>query len=402
MLIFLSLKMQKLTTFVTKITPSLQHRRFYCLPKKTFVLSCTTPGVCKCLVEGRQCGGQNFKNQNVFIVYNSRRPMSKDSYGKKLEKSTASLKYKVKENVYYYSKKFNIWLEQVAPEAKVFVDNMSAGAKKTWSDFQVYRFVKKRVKVNPGASVTYNEEMKMYLLKRDLIKIAPLIPFCFVPFGFLLLTIPIYLFPRLLPHAFWNDQQRKLFYNQAHQGRLPHYKIVLHHMNYHKENHADTSFTDLLDRICTVINANHIPSNALLLQLKPICTFSTSPLNLEVRKVAVLLKSFSAITLGFSLLPETWLCNQLEAYGKLIIRLDQKLRSDHLLQKLSEKEIEIATLMRGLDCANLSMEANIYWLRNWLELTSNCNPNDYWFALHAMVLLSFNYSQVKFQRRVFG
>jgi len=296
------------------------------------------------------------------------------------------------------------WMDVVSPTARQFAENLAKGAKANWLDVKTYWFVRKRLKVNPSATVNYSEEMKIFLLKREAVKIFPLIPFFMVPFGFITLFVPIYFFPRyVLPHTYWTDMQRKKFHSQMHQERLPHYNIILNHMNYHRENSSDSSFTHVLDDIFTIINANNIPSNTLMLQFRSLCNDTSSPFNLEVLKIGVLLRSFSRISMAYPFpLPASFLCNQLETYGKTIIRLDKKMRHENTLQKLSAKDIEIAALLRGANSANLTVEANIYWLRNWLELTKSCNSNDYWFVLHAMVLLSYNYNQLKFQRGVFG
>ena len=294
-------------------------------------------------------------------------------------------------------------LNAVSPRAKEYVENLARGAQANWSDIRTYWFVRKRLKVNPSAPVTYHEEMRIFLFKRDAFKIIPLIPFFLVPFGFITLFIPIYFFPRhVLPHTFWTAAQRKKFFSQMHLERLPHYSIILHHMNYHRENSSDSNMTYLLNDIFAIVHANNIPSNSLLLQFKPFCKSSSSPFNLHNLKVGVLLRSFSRVSLSQTfLLPAAALCSQLQAYGESIIKLDQKLRSSNSLQRLSARDIEIAALLRGVNSANLTTEANMYWLKNWLELTKHCSLNDVWFVLHAMVLLSYNYNQLKFQRSVF-
>ena len=302
------------------------------------------------------------------------------------------------------TKKVYDWLEVLSPPARQFTEDLAKGAKENWSDVKTYWFVRKRLKVNPNASVSYFEEMKIFMLKREAVKIIPLIPFFVFPFGFITLFFPIYFFPRyVLPHTFWTDIQRKKFHSQMHQERLPHYNIVLHHLNYHRENTSNPDVSHLLNEIFTIMNANDIPSNALMLRFRSVCNSNSSPFNLEVRNVGILLRSFSRISLYYPIpLPTRVLCSQLQSYGKTIIGLDQKLRNGNALQKLSAKDVEIAALLRGVNSANLTTEANIYWLRNWLKLTKSCNSNDYWFVLHAMVLLSSNYNQLKFQRGVFG
>ena len=309
----------------------------------------------------------------------------------------------LQKRMYDAYRRFDAWIEHVSPSAKHYLNIFTNGAVTTWSDIKTYRHVANRLKVNPSASVSYSEAMKIHMIKRDAIKAAPLLPFCLIPFGFVMLVIPAYLFPRyVLPHAFWSDSQRQNFYMQFHQGRLKSYDIILHHMNYHKQNTTNMDFRHVLENLCSTIQSKNIPSNHLLLQLKPFCNYAQSPLNLEIKNVNILLRSFSRVILANSILPSTWLFNQLKSYGVLIINLDKKIRFENLISKLSIENIETANLMRGLNSANLSYAANIYWLKNWVELTKLCNENDYWFVLHAMILLSMNYTEIKFQRKVFG
>lgn len=298
--------------------------------------------------------------------------------------------------------KFDKWLEKISPSGKKLLDTFTIGGISTLSYIKTYYYVSQRLKVNPNAAVSYDEAMKMYMIKKDAIKVAPLAPLCLVPFGFVILVLPAYLFPRLiLPHAFWTDVQRQTFYKQYHKRRMQPYNIILHHMNYHKEISPDSTFRHALENISNVIQAKNIPSNHMLLKLKPFCSQIENPMNIETRQVFLLLQSFSRVILANSILPPSYLSSQLRNYGLLILQLDEKLRSENLLRHLSTKEIETATLMRGLDSCNLSSAANVYWLKNWLELTKMCKANDYWFALHAMVLLSINYTEVKFQRKAF-
>ena len=297
----------------------------------------------------------------------------------------------------------NAWVEKVSPDAKKYLDSFYKGIRITVRDVQTYHFVKKRLKVNPAASVSYTEEMRMLMLKRDAWKVVPIIPFCIVPFGFIMLFFPIYFFPRyVLPQAYWSESQRNRFYRQFHQERLRHYEIIIHHLNFHRKNSSKLSDARLLSEICSAIQSNNVPSNGLLMQLRPLCNSFQHPLNLEERKDAVLLRSFSKVVLVSPFMPTMMLCSHLQSYVNLIVKLDQKLRSSNVLDKLSDEELQLATLLRGLDCANLSREANLYWLKNWIELTSSCDSSDTWFIMHAMVLLSLNYNQIKFQRRAFG
>ncbi|CAK8681560.1 unnamed protein product [Clavelina lepadiformis] len=313
-----------------------------------------------------------------------------------------SLKRDSKNFVTKLAYKFDDWLASVSPAGKKYADMLTAGARVLWADLKIYFVVRNKLRMDPNAHTTYNEEMVVHSTNRDFIKMAPLLPILMMPFGFFLLILPVSLFPRyVLPLSFWTKSQRITFFQQIHQERALYYGIILNHMNYHKLNYPNPNTRYILDDICNTVTTGSIPTNFLLKSFKPLCKAMESPFNLD-NTVDVLLSAFCRTVMVSPYQPSSWKCHRLRKNANLILSLDDKIRKENLLHKLSHGDIKIATLMRGLNSAALSYEANVYWLENWLKLSQNCDGGDVWFLLHAMVLLSTNYTELKYKRKVFG
>ncbi|XP_078489201.1 LETM1 domain-containing protein 1-like [Ciona intestinalis] len=293
-------------------------------------------------------------------------------------------------------------VESVSPSAKKIMDNLVAGFRLEWLNIQSYWKISKRKYNHPRSYISYREEMTIYNLNRDGIKAAPLLPIAMLPMGFFLILIPVYLFPRLvLPQTFWSKHQRYEFLSRIHRSRTLDYGVIVHHLNYHKLN-SDTNTKYALEGICNALAGGNIPSNSdMLNNLKPLCRQHDGPFNVD-HMVYVLLRAFCRTIMVSQYQPPSWLKYRLRKNASLVISLDHKLRREGLLNNLSSLELSTASMMRGIDGVELTKEAQLYWLNNWLQLTKTCDDGDVWFVLHAMVLMSYNYSELKYQRRVFG
>uniref|UniRef100_H2Z8I9 Letm1 RBD domain-containing protein n=1 Tax=Ciona savignyi TaxID=51511 RepID=H2Z8I9_CIOSA len=293
-------------------------------------------------------------------------------------------------------------VESISPAAKKYMDNIVAGFKLEWSNIKSYWKISKRKYEHPSSYITYREDMIIYNLNRDGIKVAPLLPIFMMPMGLFIIFFPVYFFPRhVLPQTFWTSSQRYKFLSSLHRDRVHQYSVIIHHMNYHKLN-SDSTTQYGLEGISLVLSGGNIPSNNdLLTKMRPLFKQPDSPFDVD-KMVYVLLRAFCHTIMVSPYQPASWIRYRLRKNASLVLRLDHKLRRERILHNLSNKEISEAAMMRGIDGAQLSREAQIYWLQNWLQLTPGCDDGDVWFILHAMVLLSYNYSELKYQRRVFG
>lgn len=291
------------------------------------------------------------------------------------------------------------------PFLRNYYHQMLQGFKRQVEDFKTWRSVSRRIRSQPGYKTTYHEHKAVFDTKGSLLKTSFLLPLFLLPMGIVIVFIPVALFPQhLLPHCYWNKNQRKNFFTNMHTNRKIHYGIVLHHLNYIKNNHPSSAFQRALGEILTMVNdSSKIPSNDDLSKFREWCTGFDNPVSLDGLP-PLLLHSLCHINFLWKYFPSQWLRYYLHQRVKLILEFDEKLRRENLINDISEDELQEATFLRGLDSANLSIEANRYWLKNWLRHTSifQSNEVDPSYILHAMVFQSNNYNDLRYQRKVFG
>nr|XP_039273396.1 LETM1 domain-containing protein 1-like [Styela clava] len=290
------------------------------------------------------------------------------------------------------------------PFLKNYYEQMLKGFNRQVSDFKTGRSVSKKRKLQPNYKTTYQEHKAVFDVKGSLLKTSFLLPLFLLPMGIVIVFIPVALFPQhLLPHCYWSKKQRKIFFTDMHMNRKIHHGIVLHHLNFIKDNHPSAAFQRALTDLLTLVNdSTKVPTNDDLRKFREWCSSIENPLSLDGLP-PVLLHSFCHINFLWKYFPSPWLRYYLHHRVKLILEFDEKLRRENLVYDLSDDELQEATFLRGLDSANLSTEANRYWLKNWLRHTSifASNAVDPSYILHAMVFQSHNYSDLRHQRRVF-
>nr|AAC37181.1 leucine zipper protein [Molgula oculata] len=280
----------------------------------------------------------------------------------------------------------------------------SAGLRVQQKQFRYWRSAQAKKKIDPHSYITYREEMAIYLLKKDFLKTAWIVPtFLFVPFGLFLIFIPVFLIPRyVLPDCYWTRDQRSKYLTQLATSRTAEYGMILHHLSYHKDNLiSQDRAKQRLHALVQQVSEGGVPSVDSILHLLPLFRDSSSLLRISDLPNPVL-RSLCNTAFIVPFQTKSMAIRSLTRSMDFIFRLDRKLRDEDLLHKLSPLHLEYATLMRGLDSLSLSPDANRYFLQHWLQVTRNCSADDTVFMLHAMVLMSFNYSETKFKRKCFG
>nr|CAB3263419.1 LETM1 domain-containing protein 1-like [Phallusia mammillata] len=354
-------------------------------------LSCRN--VENCAVSYTRKKKQTF-SQNVSISVLHTRTFSVTNRVQQQNNSLTKWISKLKKNV-------DDTLEQYAPAMKQYFDYLSNGMQQEWKNSKAYWKIWKKERNDVTFKKSYREEMVVYNVHRNAIKVAPLLPILVMPLGFFIVFVPIYLFPRyILPQSFWTGKQRRQILSAIHNDRSIEYGIIVHHLNYHKLNNEDYQLKMVLKDICKTVSDGQIPSNKDMVALRPFCRQPGGALNGD-QMVYLLLRAFCYTIMVSPLQPPSWIRHRLRSNAQLVLRLDRLLNRSKLVEQLSHEELVYACLMRGLNGAQLSHQAMLYWLRNWISLTTTCDDGDTWFVLHAMVLLSMNYSELKYKRKVF-
>lgn len=281
------------------------------------------------------------------------------------------------------------------------VTQLKTGVSAEYNNAKVYWRLRDRSKAGTLSKfANYQEIMSVVDFKRDGIKSMFVLFIAVAPMGFWFLWIPIVLFPRrLFPRSFWSMTQKKNFYKENYADRSQHVNVISHHFNYHKTNwELDDNAKALITRTSNGLRDQGVITNKELLRLKPL--FRNFPFDLDLFD-SLLLKSFCKIFEINSIGPETILARRLRSMATDVLAMDYNLRRKNL-NTLSAEEVMDANYIRGVNASVLSHEANLYWLKNWVKLTSQCGRDDASFVLHAMVFHSTNYTQLKYQRSAFS
>lgn len=259
---------------------------------------------------------------------------------------------------------------------------------------------KKKGLLNKTSS--YKELMAFNDVKRDKLKTSGVMVCSVIPGGFFFLSVPVLLFPRqCLPPSFWSESQQRVFYQRNHAKRMPSMRVVARHIQHHQSamtNEVGDGAKKVLTALCRAMDASVTLNNNILKCFKPLCRlypFDMSFANIEVQK------AFCKVVGVSSSRNTNKTTNELVAQVAMIKNLDDKLLTMDL-DSLTQGEVLAACYMRGLNAGSLSKEANIYWLRNWIQLSKDCDKSDTWFLLHAMVLYSLNYKEHMYASKVYS
>lgn len=288
------------------------------------------------------------------------------------------------------------------PFMHTFYQQIVKGFKYQKEEYKIWRRVSKEKGKNPNYVTSYREQKSIFNIKASLLKSAALIPVFMLPMGFFLIFIPVALFPQyLLPRCYWTDKQRKEFLTRMRSSRIHHNGTVIHHLTYLQNNHTSTAFQRTLESLIDMVNGQKVPQNDDMLKLRQYCRNAANPLHIEDMP-PLLLFSFCAMNFIWQYQPPSQMTRCLRRRVHLVLELDHKLREENLIYQLTDHELQDATFLRGLNTGELSKAANQYWLQNWVNHTRLCDDLDVSYILHAMVLQSYNYTELKYQRKVFG
>lgn len=231
---------------------------------------------------------------------------------------------------------------------------------------------------------TYEQMMSFNDLKRDKLKTTGVMICSVIPGGFFILSIPVLLLPRhCMPPSFWSPEQKKPFHKQNHAARLPYIKAISEHVQ-----NADVGDKNkkIIQKISAALSGKQRLNNNDLLAFKDLCydhPFDLTFTNTELQKAFCHVFEVSAFGNTTS---------HLIQQAGMIRNLDSKIL-EMGVDKLTEDQVLVACHMRGLDAGSFSHEANLFWLKNWLQLSKQCQKNDTWFILHAMVIQSVTFGE---------
>jgi len=315
----------------------------------------------------------------------------KDIYDLKIRKFNNKSYNKLK------SETLKIYNELVPVSIRKILGRIKIGVSTEYYNMKAFYAVQKSGKTPQKLKTfNYNELMAANSFRRDIPKSVSILIVGVIPMGFWLIWVPILIFPRkLFPRSFWSFSQKQLFYKLNHFDRFEHHKVVIHHMEYHKSKQfLSLSERQIVKEILSKLQLKGVVKYSDLILLRKIC--QNFPFSLESSNL-ILIQAFCKVFEVSSIGTLNFLTKKLKSKIQIIMELDRKLQKMDL-SKLTQEQVIDANYMRGLNSSTLSHEANVYWLKKWLEFSTQFKEDDIWFLLHAMVINSIEFSELKYQR----
>lgn len=264
-------------------------------------------------------------------------------------------------------------------------------------------------------NLSYDEIMQIDRFKREIGKIGiAFSPFLFIPFSFVwyfpVLCILSYSFPKIImPAHYMRGKNSRQYYSSIHNFRKKSYPLVLNHLNNMSEKYVVPPVVK--DVINDYNNGNILKINDLLEFKDYIKREDRLYLGNLADKHKLIIKSYSKTLLRMTFMLPLFSERNLKKRLQSIIYLDTILRKDNfkVFNSLDAGQLREACYIRGCNGYEVSrdIEANKYWLKNWLLLTEHISPVHFRYNEDQMsyvalmsVLWSINYTQANFERNI--
>ncbi|XP_031846173.1 LETM1 domain-containing protein 1 [Nomia melanderi] len=302
----------------------------------------------------------------------------------KLEKSRVSNVKTYWFNRYInYIKNYDRVLEKNFPQTMQIYKVFATGTK----DFmgEVIKYVTTIQK--PSTSLTTKELQLTYTMRRDLIKMCPVLLISAVPFTNYVLFPLIYYFPRyFLTSHYWTPQQKLDFMVLDHKKRLKHNRPLFRCMQTELLNIKNKSLKAKWNSIIACLGSGTHPHVEDIITCSEL--FAGQPYaidNLKRKHIKELLAIHGIPTW------RPFRKQKLIERGMFIKQMDESIQREGGVTILSEDAICWALSFRGLNPANMSIENMQKWLTQWFIVSNNVNENTISLLLHCPILLAYNH-----------
>ncbi|XP_068948644.1 LETM1 domain-containing protein 1 isoform X2 [Petaurus breviceps papuanus] len=237
--------------------------------------------------------------------------------------------------------------------------------------------------------LSYRDMEHLRQFRRDVTKCLFLGIISIPPFANYLVFLLMYLYPRqLLIQHFWTSKQQMEFLDIYHARRKQSHPEILNCLEKAIPLISNAALQQHFTYLCTKVQSGAHPSINDMLLLKK--CFSTYPLDIAHLSVPHM-KALSRAMILTPHLPSLLLRYRLNKHTTVLHQLDKALKRLGTGQ-LTAQEVKSACYLRGLDSTHLGEDWCRIWLEEWLQLSCSLKNAEMSLLLHAVVLLSTNYS----------
>ncbi|XP_076625519.1 LETM1 domain-containing protein 1 [Colletes latitarsis] len=329
-----------------------------------------------------------YQNQNALPFAYTCIQKCQTKAPKQVEKKSVSNIKKYWFNRYVdYIKNYERILEKNFPRTIHVYRVFSIGTKDFISEVKKYILVMKKQSTYGIDSLTAEELQLNYTMRKDLIRICPVLLISAVPFTNYFIFPLAYYFPKyLLTSHYWTLQQKLEFMLLDLKKRLKHnrplFRCMQSELHKIKNRTLKIKWNDVVARLGSGTHPNTKDINA--------CSelFAGQPYSLNNLKRRHI-KELLAIHDIPSWRP--FRKQKLIERALLIKRMDQAIQREGGCTKLSNDSMRWALSFRGVSPANMSVESMQNWLEQWFMISNTVNENTLSLLLHSPILLAYNY-----------
>jgi len=279
-------------------------------------------------------------------------------------------------------------------KVRYMVDIFWAGCKALFRDVRLALKTRRKLglyHVRDYSRLTREELRHLRQTRQDVVKTFPVALLFMVPFIGYTAPILAYFYPRqLLSQQFWHPDQKKEFVLEEYEKRSQYYLPLIKECGITAKEIVNK---DLLNFCLKTIDGSY-PENEELLHFENVFSqHEDFSLQKMPRYHLVKICKCWLIPTGWYL-PRWYLINVL---NKRILKLheDDVLILRDGIDTLTPECIEQAVHVRGLDEASLNDESKKFWLKDWIELSSNVKGKDISFLAHSAVFKAANFEMLQ-------
>lgn len=277
-------------------------------------------------------------------------------------------------------------VEKRFPKMKI-VRVFNTGLKDLYQDVKKYMSIMKKKKKVGSQGLTREELELNFKLPNDLIKVSPILMISAIPFTNYIVFPLIYFFPRVfLVSYFWTLQQRLDFFLYNYKQKLKYNKPVFRCLQAQKREIKRFPTAVRWNSVIACIGSGTHPTTSDVIACKDL--FTGYPFSINSLKQSHISDLLSLHTMS------RWMPfrrKRLMKRGLLLKNMDNAIRKEGGVTKLSTEALKWVVAFRGLNPVNMSNESMQEWLDEWLIVSSAVDKESISLLLHCPVLLAYNH-----------
>ncbi|OAD58254.1 LETM1 domain-containing protein 1 [Eufriesea mexicana] len=286
-----------------------------------------------------------------------------------------------------YIKNYENVLEKNFPRTIHVYRIFSVGTKDFIQEAIKWLMILKKEKIDGIDTLTTDELRILHTMRKDIIKLCPVLLISAIPFTNYIIFPLAYHFPRyFLTSHYWTLQQKLDFMLLEHKKRLKHNRPLFRCMQAEFHNIKNRTLRLKWSGIIACLGSGTHPDVNDIIACSAL--FADKPYSLHSLK-----RRHTIELLGIHNISYWKLFKKLSLLerGMLIKKMDESIQKEGGTIAMSNDAIRWALSFRGLNPANMSIECMRNWLEKWLTVSNIVEDETLSLLLHCPILLAYNH-----------